>query len=74
MFEYAKVRGDLSEPYARDQLALWIERYAEHVANERAEQIAQAIEANRRPEGGGDTDVRGARTARLRAARIAREV
>lgn len=30
--DYAVIRGDLSEQYARDQLAEWIERYAAHSA------------------------------------------
>lgn len=32
--DYVLVRGDLTEEYAREQLADWIERYATRVANQ----------------------------------------
>jgi hypothetical protein len=37
--DYVLVRGDLVEEYAREQLAVWIERYAHHVG------MTQAVSA-----------------------------
>jgi hypothetical protein len=38
--DYAVVRGDPSEQYARDQLVLWIERYAQEMQAQALEEAA----------------------------------
>jgi hypothetical protein len=46
--DYAVIRGDLSEQYARDQLSGWIERYAQHAVATRlarVEAFCVALEA-----------------------------
>jgi hypothetical protein len=41
--DFAVIRGDLSEQYARDQLANWIERYAAQVGRESLDEVERRL-------------------------------